>query len=284
VCGTTYVQVDQSVTTHRKTLKLARLLGESRYCVVGRLVALWSWSLDSAVDGVLKDVDAEMLAEIMGWEGQWHKPAELYDALLTAGFTELGSDGLLRIHNWYERMGQFMEQREQRREQFRQGSQRYRDRQKAQARLHLAQADVEDDHGSQHRQGPQGPLGQHGPDGPGSDQHGHGHAHGGANITSTSRQHDASSAVNPKSNVKKSTVTLDSEPSLAEPARTPAHARTSAQAPTRPRPRPRPRVRRSSLLIAPIRWTWRQILSQWYLELQMGATTLLIIALALLLL
>jgi hypothetical protein len=108
-----YVQVDQSVTTHRKTLKLARLLGESRYSVVGRLVALWSWSLDSAVSGVLKDVDADMLAEIMGWQGQLHKPAELYDALLEAGFTELDERGRLCIHNWYERMGQYVEQRGQ---------------------------------------------------------------------------------------------------------------------------------------------------------------------------
>jgi hypothetical protein len=40
-----YAQVGQGVVTHRKTPRLARLLGERRYAVVGRLVALWSWGL-----------------------------------------------------------------------------------------------------------------------------------------------------------------------------------------------------------------------------------------------
>jgi hypothetical protein len=253
-----YVQVDQSVTTHRKTLKLARLLSESRYCVVGRLVALWGWSLDSAVDGALADVDAEMLADVMGYQG---KPAELFEALLSAGFLDIGSDGLVRIHNWYARMGQFVEQREQRREQTRQASQRYRDRQKAQVQtpLHLAQADVVDDTGhSSH----------------GHDPH-HGHAVGGVIMASSSRHHDASSSVIPKSSVKKRSLTERSNPPV-ESERERAHADAPALALTPTRARTRG-------YLLPLRFIWRQIQSQWYLELQMGITTLLV-SLALLLL
>jgi len=90
-----YVQVDQGVVTHRKTLRLARLLGESRYAVVGRLVALWAWCLDSAISGELRDVDAGILADVMGWEG---KPSKLFVALITVGFLDLDEDGVLRLH------------------------------------------------------------------------------------------------------------------------------------------------------------------------------------------
>ena len=93
-----YVQVDQGIVTHRKTLRLARLLGESHYAVVGRLVALWSWSLDRAISGELRDVDAEMLADIMGWQG---RPAELFEALISVGFLDITEDGQIRIHNWW---------------------------------------------------------------------------------------------------------------------------------------------------------------------------------------
>ena len=105
-----YVQVDQGAVTHRKTLRLARLLGESRYAVVGRLVALWAWCLDSAISGVLLDVDGDILADVMGWEG---KPAELLEGLLTVGFFDLDTDGRLRVHNWDVRMQPLIERREQ---------------------------------------------------------------------------------------------------------------------------------------------------------------------------
>jgi hypothetical protein len=97
-----YVQVDQGIVTHRKTLRLARLLGESRYTVVGRLVALWCWSLDSAISGALRDVDAEILADVMGWDSACGKPADLFEALITVGYLDLDEDGVLRLHNWWK--------------------------------------------------------------------------------------------------------------------------------------------------------------------------------------
>lgn len=44
-----YVQVDQGLVTHRKTVRLARLLSESPYTVIGRLIALLSWRVEPAV-------------------------------------------------------------------------------------------------------------------------------------------------------------------------------------------------------------------------------------------
>lgn len=82
-----FFHVQQSLITDRKTLRLARLLGIDRYAIVGRLVALWSWCLDNAPDGRLTDdVDAEMLAEVMGWDASFGEPSKLLEGLLEAGF------------------------------------------------------------------------------------------------------------------------------------------------------------------------------------------------------
>lgn len=106
-----FIQVQQSLVSHRKTLRLARLLGLDRYAVVGRLVALWAWCLENAVDGRLAkdgdDIDAEILADVMGWDG---KPAELVDSLITAGFLDVDSSTqdkpVLSIHDWRDWLAQ----------------------------------------------------------------------------------------------------------------------------------------------------------------------------------
>jgi hypothetical protein len=113
-----FVKVQQSVVSHRKTLRLARLLSLDRYAVVGRLVALWAWCLDNALDGCLTfggdDIDAEVLADVMGWSQGMGKPAELLEGLLTVGFLDVDAqDGHLHIHDWYEHMGKLIERREQ---------------------------------------------------------------------------------------------------------------------------------------------------------------------------
>lgn len=108
-----FVQVQQSLVSHRKTLRLARLLGIDRYAVCGRLVALWAWCLDNALGGCLGDIDAEILADVMGWDAGMGKPAELLEALLTSGFLEVNpSDGRMHIHDWHEHMGRLIEKRE----------------------------------------------------------------------------------------------------------------------------------------------------------------------------
>lgn len=100
-----FIQVQQSVISHRKTLRLARLLNLDRYAVMGRLVALWSWCLDNAPDGRLgvlgDDIDADMLAEVMGWSAEMGTPDELLDTLILVGFLDVNEgDQCLHIHHW----------------------------------------------------------------------------------------------------------------------------------------------------------------------------------------
>ena len=77
-----YILMEQSLLTHRKTLRLARLLALDRCAVVERLVARWSWCFDNALDSVLApDVDADMLADVMFFDASPGKPSDLLDAL-----------------------------------------------------------------------------------------------------------------------------------------------------------------------------------------------------------
>lgn len=104
-----WIEVHQALLTHRKTLRLARLLQLDTFAVVGRLMALWCWALDNAPDGVVDAEDRDLLADVMGWEsGEAHV---LCDALVVAGFLE--SDGLLYvIHDWQDYAGRIIGQRE----------------------------------------------------------------------------------------------------------------------------------------------------------------------------
>lgn len=97
-----FFYVQQSLITDRKTLRLARLLGIDRYAVVGRLVALWAWCLENAPDGRLTDdVDAEMLAEVMGWDASLGTPDKLLEEMLAVGFLDVDpQDGTISIHSW----------------------------------------------------------------------------------------------------------------------------------------------------------------------------------------
>lgn len=105
-----YVPIYQSVLTHRKTLKLARLLDLDKFSVVGRLIALWTWSMDNAgADGSLADIEPDILADVMSYAG---KPSELVEALLTAGFLELDEDSHWRIHDWEQYGGKLIERKD----------------------------------------------------------------------------------------------------------------------------------------------------------------------------
>lgn len=97
-----YIESHQSLPTHRKTLRLWRLLGMDRFCVVGRLMALWWWALDNAQEGYIAASDADILADVMGWSGE---VSALCDALVASHFMELvkvnGEDTFI-IHDWFD--------------------------------------------------------------------------------------------------------------------------------------------------------------------------------------
>jgi hypothetical protein len=89
-----WLELHQSLPTHRKTLMMADALDVKPVQIVGHLTCLWLWALDNAQDGVLH-VSPQMIARAAQWEGD---PQVFMDALLAAGF--LDHDG--RIHDWDE--------------------------------------------------------------------------------------------------------------------------------------------------------------------------------------
>jgi hypothetical protein len=66
-----YARIYRSVLTHRKTLKLARLLSLDKFSIVGRLIALWTWCMDNAsANGSLADIEPDILADVCAWDGK----------------------------------------------------------------------------------------------------------------------------------------------------------------------------------------------------------------------
>lgn len=116
-----WLQVDTTLPRHPKLARLARRLDIPKAQALGHLVSLWLWCLDYAPDGDLASFDSEEVAEAGLWEGD---PTTFLDALAAAGFLEREGDAL-SIHDWYEYGGKV----EARRQQWREASQRYRERQ-----------------------------------------------------------------------------------------------------------------------------------------------------------
>lgn len=102
-----WIEVHQALLTHRKTLRLARLLHLDTFAVVGRLAALWCWALDNAPDGTVDVQDSDILGAVMGWPGE---SSELCRALVTAGFLE-EDESLYIIHDWNDYAGKIIDQR-----------------------------------------------------------------------------------------------------------------------------------------------------------------------------
>jgi hypothetical protein len=96
-----WLELHQSLPTHRKTLAMADALDTQPAHIVGHIACLWLWALDNAQDGVLH-VSPRMVARAAQWEGD---PQAFMDALLAAGF--LDADGY--IHDWDEYAGRLIE-------------------------------------------------------------------------------------------------------------------------------------------------------------------------------
>lgn len=119
-----WLEVHQSLPTHRKTDALADLLGIRPVEVVGHVTCLWLWALDNARDGNLTASSPRAIARAAMWEGD---PSRFYNALVAAGF--LDEPGM--IHDWDEYTGRLQEQLERRREKTRERVANWRARQKA---------------------------------------------------------------------------------------------------------------------------------------------------------
>lgn len=103
-----WIELHQSLPTHRKTKKLARLLGYKAPRdipqVVGHLAMLWLWAIDNVQDGALGGIDPQDISDASGWT---REPNTFLDALRESGFV----DGDLRIHDWDLYIGKLIDRR-----------------------------------------------------------------------------------------------------------------------------------------------------------------------------
>lgn len=104
-----WIELHQSLPTHRKTKKLTRCLGmkvpRDIPQVVGHLAMFWTWAIDNVPDGRLSSIDVQDIADAAGWI----RDAKLFfDALREAGFV----DDDLRIHDWGLYIGKLIDRRD----------------------------------------------------------------------------------------------------------------------------------------------------------------------------
>ena len=128
-----WIELHQSLTTHKKTRRLARALGlgvpEGIPQTIGHLCLFWLWCVDGTEDGSLADLDAQDIADAAGWTGD----AEVFtEAMIATGFIERGPGGL-EIHDWDDYIGRLIEQRKDAREKERLRKQKYRERKRQEA-------------------------------------------------------------------------------------------------------------------------------------------------------
>ncbi len=127
-----WIELHQSLTTHKKTRRLARALGlgvpDGIPQTIGHLCLFWLWCVDGAEDGSLDDLDAQDIADAAGWTGD---PETFLEAMVSADFIDREA-GSLRVHDWDDYIGKLLKAREETREKERLRKQKYRERQKAQ--------------------------------------------------------------------------------------------------------------------------------------------------------
>lgn len=124
-----WIEVHQTLPSHRKLKKLKRLLKIKTAQAVGHMVMLWLWAIDNAPDGNLSQLDPEDIAEAC----EWTKDAgDFVQAIKEAGFI----DDDMRLHDWDDYTGLLMSRRQSKREKDRDRQRRYREKQKCNASRH----------------------------------------------------------------------------------------------------------------------------------------------------
>jgi hypothetical protein len=110
-----WIESHQSLDSHPKTRRAAKLLGVSIPAVIGHLHILWHWALDYAPDGDLSGLTSDEIADGAMWDGG---AQEFVDALTNcgigdhAGFIDATDDGLC-LHDWYDYAGKLVERRKE---------------------------------------------------------------------------------------------------------------------------------------------------------------------------
>lgn len=99
-----WIELHQSLPTHRKTLDLSDELDIPPVAAVGHLCCLWLWAIDNAPEGNIAGIKPRTVARAAHWDGD----AEAFIAALThAGFLHDNGD----IHDWHDYAGKLVERR-----------------------------------------------------------------------------------------------------------------------------------------------------------------------------
>ena len=101
-----WIEIHQSLPNHRKTLKLAALMGVKPAFAMGSVIALWLWAIDNAPDGDLSALGDSLIGKIAGMTKYRERFAE---NLRAAGFI----DPDMRLHDWEEYTGRLTLRRSQ---------------------------------------------------------------------------------------------------------------------------------------------------------------------------
>jgi hypothetical protein len=104
-----WIEVHQSLVSHKKTMALCDALAIEPAHAVGHLVCLWTWSIDNAPHGDLSGVQPATIARAAGWPR--NRTQQLLDALVQSGFLEC-ADERLRIHDFEDYIGKLIARRE----------------------------------------------------------------------------------------------------------------------------------------------------------------------------
>ena len=110
-----WIELHQSVWTHRKTYTLADALAIPPIYAVAHLAALWCWCLDNAPSGRLNN-DSKMLARASYYRGS---PENYLAALMLAGYVSRIDDNTIQIHDWQDYAGKLIDRRAQQRDSMR---------------------------------------------------------------------------------------------------------------------------------------------------------------------
>lgn len=122
-----WIEAHQSLENHPKTKKAAKLLGVSKFEMIGRLFTLWWWAADYAQDGDLTKFSPDDIELAVEWEGE---RGAFVQSLLDcgfgggAGFLERDGDRL-SIHDWWVYAGKLIEKRQEDAERKRAARQKY---------------------------------------------------------------------------------------------------------------------------------------------------------------
>ena len=109
-----WIQSEQALRNHPKTIKAARLLNISKAEVIGYLHYLWWWAIDYAPDGDLSHYTRDDVETALEWPGQ---QGALYQALVDCGmgdkpgFIEM-VNGKPVLHDWWQYGGKLVAKRQ----------------------------------------------------------------------------------------------------------------------------------------------------------------------------